>query len=272
MRMKMFELRYNNIMIDKKDYFHILQDLFEYDPSFRFKTTEELINWYNEYKHDTDLEELNGELLDVAQSIEDYAYEGDNHIAANLSKIKTLITETANIIAEKDEDKYDEITEALEECIPGLEELLEVYPELKGKELQYIYNYSIALMIEDAMQGVEDKPGILTSHNIKEIVEKIALPDIFGYCTDGILMKVQNEKGSFSVIIPFGAKYGFYGIQLTLFDLEEEGREHVAFEWNGESVDISGTISEPYIVYTQDKDVIPIKDVYTREKLQATEE
>jgi len=96
--------------------------LFEYDPTFGIKTIDELESLCQEYKKETELEELNDKLIDVVQAIEDCSCEGNNRIVDNLSKIKALITETADIISETDNDKCDEdFVEALENCIFELE-------------------------------------------------------------------------------------------------------------------------------------------------------
>lgn len=257
---------YNDIMFEKKEYkeyFRVLEDLFEYKPAFRSKTLTDLEKWYEEHKDGfTELIDLYEELFDVAGAIEECSYDGNDRINANLAKIQELITETIHIDCERYGDK--DFGETLGECISELKVLQKSYPELERKNLLCVYNYVIALMVEKAMEDVEDdKPENLTANNIEEVLEKINLPDIFGCCTDGILMKIQNDSGSFSVIIPFGAMYYFYSIQLDLF-VEEEMRKPIAFEWGDSSVDVSGTVTKPNIVYIQDQNVIPIKKIYTR--------
>lgn len=275
-------MRYN-LSMDTKELFIYLKATFNVDTDTRFMTFDEFQDYYDEYTdfHDEfessieEMGEINSSLIESIQDVENISDSASLSISTKLSKIKALLEDISDLVksgAEKisDEDNFDVvIADGLSSTLSELKTFLEEYPGFKKKNLQFICDYVSCLLIEENMKGIKDKPGILTAKNIKEIVDEIDMPAYFGYCTQGILMKIAHENELAFIVIPFGAKVRNGDKQLDLF-----GDTHIStlFEWGNSFVEILGTIDNPHILYKQDNDVIPLDEIYTREELMATKE
>lgn len=260
--------------MDVKKLLKHLRILFN-DSDIKSMTFDNLQAYYEKYTNSLDdiessieeAENINETLMESIQTIENSSCFENSCINDKLEEIKALLEDISDLVdveAEKlSEEDNNECVDTLESVIPELKIFLEEHPEFEKKPLLAIYNYGAYLLIEENMKGIKESPDILTSRNIKEIVEMINMPSCFGYCTQGIHVKIAHENDCFSIIIPFGAKVNGI-LQPDLFGGAYIG---LSFEWGDSYLNISGAIENPYVVYREDDNIIPLDKMYTREEV-----